>query len=210
MRRSRKVLAFGAFGAGSAGVATVLALAVTTPATEGCYTHLCDQSNLTIGVAQDGGVVGTGEVVQRDDQTLTWESVPQVPTDGTTWTFYSGNETITFVYGPDAGIPENATVLGVWSWVAAQADAQVNFTNTSGQLAEYSNATATSVTVYNDACAQYYLRVVVMFVLPDAGAGQSGSLSPGLVPTGDAGTTGDASATGDAAATDASDAAQSD
>lgn len=179
------VLALGAFG-GAGTLVTALALTVTTPATEGCQTHQCDPSTLTIGVANDGGIVGTGEVIQRDDQTITWESVPMVPTpDGSTWTNYSGNETITFVYGPEAGIPENATVLGAWCWVAAGSDVEANFTNCAGQLGEYSNVSTAAISVLNQTCQGYYLRVVAEFALPDAGAAQSENLSPGVTPTGE-------------------------
>jgi len=73
------------------------------------------------------------------------------------------------VYGPDAGIPANATVWWAGSSLAAQADAQANFIDTSGQLTEFSNVDTTSVTVLNATCAAYYLRVVVEFTLPDAG-----------------------------------------
>jgi hypothetical protein len=161
MRPGRTLLTVGA-------LAALIPLAALTQATEGCQTHQCDQSNLTIGLGPDGGVVGTGEVALRDEVSITWESVPYIPSDGT-WTVFSGNETITFVIPPDIGIPPNAVVVRYGAYVAAQADAQVNNTNAAGQLAEFSNIGPTSVSVFNDTCATYYIRVWVEFALPVGG-----------------------------------------
>jgi hypothetical protein len=178
MKRARTLVRLGAIG-GAGGLATLVAVSATAPATEGCYTHQCDYSAATIGLAPDGGVVGTGEVAQRSDGTLTWESVALVPPGGQTWTPFLGNQDITFVYGPDAGIPANAIVVEPKAYLAAQADAEANFIESSGQLAEFSNVDTTSVTVLNATCATYYLRVLVEFTLPDAGPADGGAAEVG-------------------------------
>jgi hypothetical protein len=201
MRRAQIFVRLGAIG-GAGGLATLVAAGATAPATEGCYTHQCDQSSVTIGLDADGGVVGTGEVFRNGNE-LTWESVPLVPApvetwevlrrDGSSeassesvpqvpdqaWTSYPGNQTITFVYGPDAGIPSNATVEEVFAWVAAGDAAEENFTLAGGQLAEFSNVDTTSVTVLNSTCALYYLRVVVVFALSDAGVADGAGVEVG-------------------------------
>jgi hypothetical protein len=165
MRPGRSFLAVGSAGA----LAALVPLAVTAPATEGCQTHACDQSNLTIGVSPDGGVVGTGEIALQDDKSITWESAPLVPAEGS-WTVFSGNETITFAIPPDVGIPPDATPVLWGGYVAAQLDAQANNVIAAGQLAEFFNIGPTSISVFNDTCATYYVRIWVQFALPDAGA----------------------------------------
>jgi hypothetical protein len=178
MKRARTLVRLGAIG-GAGGVAALVAVSATAPATEGCYTHQCDQSSVTIGLAPDGGVVGTGEVSWNGNE-VTWESVPQQPAPDQIWTTYAGNQTITFVYGPDAGIPSNATVETVTAWVAAQGDAtQANFTLAGGGLAEFSNVDTTSVTVFNDTCQTYFVRIVVVFTVPDAGSVEGGNVDGG-------------------------------
>jgi hypothetical protein len=158
------------FAVGGAGaLCTLAALTVATPATEGCQTQQCDQSNLTIGLDADGGVVGTGEVLPPDGDYIYWESAPLNPSEST-WTVFSGQETLTFLIPPDAGIPPNATVVNYDTYVAGGRDAQASNINAAGQLAEYSNIGPTSISVLNDSCQTYYVRVVMQFQLPEAGA----------------------------------------
>jgi hypothetical protein len=176
-----------AVGAGAC--ATVVVIAWTAAGTGGCYTHQCDQSNVIVGLGPDGGVVGTGELFTTEGSVF-WESNPALPAPGQTWTPFNGNEHLTFLLPPDAGIPANATLLNYWSYDSAQDAAQVNNINNSGQLAEYSDAGTGSITVYNETCASYFLRVVVQFLVPQADAGGDGGV--------DAAETGaDANGTGD-------------
>ncbi len=171
--RARTFLAIGSASV----VVTLGALALTTSATEGCYTHACDATSASIGLGPDGGIVGTGEVVARDSNFVWWESVPLVPPDGGTWTPHFPMESVTF-YFPPASIPPNATVYSYAPYEAAETDAQVNNVNGAGNIDEFSDITTTSITVLNDTCALYYLRVVVTFQLPDAGPAQATDASP--------------------------------
>jgi hypothetical protein len=120
--------------------------------------------------------VGTGEVFATDGTSVFWESNPALPPPGQTWTPFNGNEYLTFLLPPDAGIPPNAILLNYWSYDSAQAAPQVNNVNNAGQGAEYSDAGAGSITVYNQTCARYFLRVVVQFLVPEVGAGGVGAV----------------------------------
>jgi len=189
MRPARICLAFGGAGA----LAALIALAATVPATEGCQTHQCDQSSLTIGLGPDGGVVGTGYVLVNGNE-ATWYSGPFIPGSGQTWQPYNGNQYVTFMIPPNAGIPPNATVEWAEAEVAAQPDAQANFIPGSGQLDELSNVSPTSVTVYNNACESYFVRVSVLFLLPDGGVAEAGAndaLPPDVVDVATDGAAGD-------------------
>jgi hypothetical protein len=127
----------------------------------------------TLKTIRDAGTAG---IVLASPDELTWESNPALPPLGTSWTPFSGNERLTFLLPADAGIPANATVLNYWSYESAQAAPQVNNVNTAGQLAEYSDAGTGSITVYNSACASYFLRVVVQFLVPEADVGGGGAV----------------------------------
>jgi hypothetical protein len=169
MKRGQAFFALGGAGA----LATLLALAASAPATQGCQTHQCDQSNLTIGLGPDGGAVGTGYVlVDPPARTATWYSGPYIPDAGETWQPYPGNQYLTFLLPQDAGIPPNAVVQNWGAAVAAQDAEQVNNVPGSGQLDEFSNIGPTSVTVFNDTCADYYVRVWVQFSIPEGGPPQ--------------------------------------
>jgi hypothetical protein len=158
--------------------ATAVVIASTSAGTVDCTTHQCDVSNVTVGLGPDGGVVGTGEAFETDGTSVFWESNPARPPPGQTWTLFNGNEYLTFLLPPDAGIPASATLLNYWSYDSAQPDAQVNNVNNSGQLAEYSGASTESITVHNASCQSYYLRVVMQFVVPDARVGEGGAVDP--------------------------------
>jgi len=167
---ARRVLAVG-----TGACATVVVIAWTTAGTGGCYTHQCDQSNVILGLGPDGGVVGTGELFATEGTSVVfWESNPTLPAPGQTWTPFNGNEHLTFLLPPDAGIPANATILNYWSYDSAQDAAQVNNVNNSGNLAEYSDAGTGSITVYNATCQSYYIRVVVQFFVPEGVGGDGG------------------------------------
>jgi hypothetical protein len=131
---------------------------------------------VNVGLAPDGAVVGTGEVFATDGTSVFWESNPALPPPGQGWTRFGPNEYLTFLLPLDAGIPANATLLNYWSYDSAQMAPQVNNINNAGQLAEYSDAGTGSITVHNDSCASYFLRVVVQFLVPEAGIGGDGAV----------------------------------
>jgi hypothetical protein len=134
-----------------------------SPATWGCSTHQCDASS------QDAGS-GSGPVTEFDG-TWTWQS----SSIQTGWIPFNHNETITFTLPSDFPVLTTpGFVLTPWVSTGADQDAGDGlFVSAGGQLAEFQIVGKRSFTVFNDTCADYYLRVVATVTVPapvDAGA----------------------------------------
>jgi len=160
------------------GVAVACAAGVLL-ATSACASNQCDPSSATVTAGSwqiVGNACSTGQGCE-----LVWLSSP---TRGQ-WLPFVGQRTYTFVFPPLPVLPPGLTAdfLGVFppeAWVASvppdQPDA--NFTQAGGQLAEFGNLSAQSISVTNAACADYQVLVEVTVpvvasavAVDDAGAG---------------------------------------
>ncbi|MFO0675696.1 MAG: hypothetical protein U0169_04135 [Polyangiaceae bacterium] len=178
-----------------------------------CYDRACEGDFVVYGDRP-----GEGRMVDEN----TWESGA---VDGV-WLDYRAARTIAFVVSPFYDrVPTSfeAYISPVPEPLAdpAPGTAPDNFSVATGNLAEFIDARAGGVNVYNATCASYYLRVVLRFapvvkppIDPDAGDGGDGSRESGADGSSDAAiadatlsdaTPGDATP-GDATTTDASDA----
>jgi hypothetical protein len=134
-----------------------------SPAAWGCSTHQCDAST---------GDASGGQATEFDG-TWTWQS----SSIQTGWMPYNGNETITFTlpatFLPSTSTPGFTLAAYVSTGSDQWADGGGQFVGGGGQLAEFQIIDARRFTVFNDTCANYYLRVVVTAYGPapvDAGA----------------------------------------
>jgi hypothetical protein len=139
--------------------ATPLFVAISTGiVAPGCTTHQCDPSCLALGgsprpscpVVGDGAVPGD---VHMEDSKLVWESsTPDGP-----WLRFPGQGTYVITYPqPFACTPDVSFEIAAdfnhpqRGWVIGSAD-----------LAQFSDASLTGITMNNPSCAEYGLRVVV-------------------------------------------------
>ena len=130
----------------------------------GCSTHQCDASSSDAGGGQ----------VTEYGGTWTWETSSLQ----SAWLPYNGNETIRFTL-PDDFPPTSTPGFTLQAYVSTSEAGQTpeaggEFVEAAGQLAQFAAVTDHSFTVFNDTCADYYLRVVATVTVPptpvDAGA----------------------------------------
>jgi hypothetical protein len=212
-RLSPQIRRFGArWAAGGASLALILSVvAVGAPGATGCTTHQCDSSTLCVfpdeatraatvtGFASSFStncpsdtVLPPAQLISRAGDDLVWDTAPLLQGP---WLDYGPNATLAIFFPPElVGHP----LVSVTSWISADApdavapDASVsgrNYINGSGQIAEYTLTTGSSVNVFNDTCATYSIRLQITVYAP-------------LDPASDMSNAGDV-ASADAASTDA-------
>jgi hypothetical protein len=150
----------------SGGVLCGLALATSTS----CTTHDCDPSSSTFPVnTGDAGMTGAPLVTVLDGNLLLFQSSP---VDGA-WLSFPAMQTITVTY------PSNFVDAFQWNVYVStgqyQNEAGATATETSGQLAEFSNFTSSGFQLENASCSSYYVYFTVLGkqlpVLPEVDAG---------------------------------------
>jgi hypothetical protein len=157
-------------GCGAVGVAVAVALLIPTPA---CTNHQCDPSSI-LG-ADKTGTPTLGHVVPDDPNS--WESTPL---DGP-WLQFNGQETIYFYMPPQFANREITSITPYLAVAADPFDAGSVWVVGAGNSVEFSVLSAPgggpteppTIGVFNDTCAQYWLRLVITFApgeLTDAGA----------------------------------------
>jgi hypothetical protein len=127
--------------------------AALTPA---CYGNECRGDEVDFGSAAEGGAVG--DLADPD----TWESTPM---DGTWFPYlhertlhmhfpdvFGGRQPDWFIAYISADPSPNSTDGG---------HALANYTPASGNVAKFSGLFPDSITIFNDTCSDYFIRVVV-------------------------------------------------
>jgi hypothetical protein len=124
----------------------------------GCENHLCDPTSTTWGLT-----AGQGE--QDPDFQDAWESSP---IEGT-WAPFPAMVTETFdVSSVFPSCPTPMLDTPQLSPDPMPTVAGSNYAWAAGNLAEVVGMGPTSVTIFNDSCADYYVRVVIHCGLPGA------------------------------------------
>ena len=140
----------------------VLATLALACLTMGCENHLCDVSAATWGMT-----AGQGDIIPGTEDVY-WESSPMYGT----WAPFPHMVTETFDIG--ASFP-GCTPVKVDEYISPDPMPSVgggNSVTVAGNTAEVLGASPPgTVTVFNDSCADYYIRVVVLCSETDAGAG---------------------------------------
>jgi hypothetical protein len=145
-------------------------------AASGCSTNQCDPSSVTVASAGNWQIVGdcsTGPAACE----LVWLSSPTLGT----WQSFQGQYTYKFMFPPLPTLPPGlaADFSGIFppqAWVASVPpdEPDANFTEASGQLAEFGNISSQSISVTNAGCAKYSVLVEVtvpVVAIADAGSG---------------------------------------
>jgi len=135
----------------------------------GCENHLCDPSAASWGAEANQGDLLTDTM---------WESSPA---DGT-WAPYPHQVTLTFDFSSffptcDGG---NAPLLYISPDETPSAVDGGNYTIVGGNLAEIEFGPPGQLAVYNNSCADYYIRAVVC--CPAAQGGGDGGVKTGCTP----------------------------
>jgi len=115
-------------------------------ATPGCTTHQCDTGYIFIG--EDAGTV-----YQTSATEIRWESAPFAGP----WLEYPGNHTVVVKFPPALAAYR---LVDVSAYVSLDPDPR-SFTGAFGQLAEFSDASTTGLSVLNATCQNYFLRLEV-------------------------------------------------
>jgi hypothetical protein len=159
---------------------TALACALTVLSFTGaCSPNECNPSSATVGSVATplGNWRIVGDCSTGPDCELVWLSSPTIGA----WLPFPGGRTYTLVFPPlpalSPGLSADfSTVFPPQAWVAAVPpdEPDANFTQTSGQLAEFGNISSSSISVTNASCADYSLLVeVTVPVIATADAGSS-------------------------------------
>jgi hypothetical protein len=150
-------------------------LAGVLSAASACSTNQCDPSSVTVappvGTWQFVGDCSTGPGCD-----LVWLSSPTLGT----WQDFRGQYTYTFLFPPLPPLPQGlaadfSAVFPPQAWVASVPpdEPDANFTQASGQLAEFGNISSRSISVTNAGCAPY--SVLVEVTVPVVAIGDAGS-----------------------------------
>jgi hypothetical protein len=146
----------------------VIAGAAAVPAATGCTTHQCDQDCIQFGelngtlaancAAGNPDVAGNAQpigAVSQDLDDLVWESSSMTGP----WLDFPGGRTYIFFWPPAfAGVTPYQITPMVSTMQYAQSPGAQSILGT-GQVSVLSGINGLGITVYNDSCAEYFLRV---------------------------------------------------
>jgi hypothetical protein len=145
----------GAVAASAVALLSLISLPVVAESSSGCAGDDCDNDTQTWGSCTQGELAGGDPCV--------WESGPVV---GKPWLNFHGERTWVFDPSPWMGSRQPIDYEAYLSFDPLPNPDGGGFANPAGNLAEYTLfqvGDAWKVSVTNDTCAQYYLRVVLTY-----------------------------------------------